>query len=323
MLSAAFKRVRPPTDMRRDSSCPSPNGFAVGESAAWRRTASRPARYLRPATTTLLAAPLSACHLALMEPKGQVAADEKTLIITATLLMLIVVVPVIAMTLYFAWKYRATNIAATYTPNWAYSHRIEAVVWAVPCAIVLVLGIVTWRSTHELDPYKPLVSSARPITIDVVALDWKWLFIYPEQRIATMQRDFVRVCRDRPVRDRPQPIRRGIAAGQHRDNARRRTCVAHVDVDDRGMRVRRPDEVRIGLPRHVEIVAVLALAAQQPGILAPGHRFSDPFRGKLFTRIQERHEVATVNLGRDPAVSQRICASLNLDAAGDQALRRR
>jgi len=133
-----------------------------------------------------MAALLSGCHASLLEPTGRIAADEKQLIITSTLLMLIVVVPVIFMTLYFAWKYRASNTSATYTPNWSYSHRIEAVVWAVPIAIILVLGVITWKTTHELDPYKPLESSVKPIEIQVVSLDWKWLFIYPEQHIATV-----------------------------------------------------------------------------------------------------------------------------------------
>jgi cytochrome o ubiquinol oxidase subunit II len=136
--------------------------------------------------TFAMAALLSGCHLSVLDPKGQVAADEKSLIITATLLMLLVVIPVIFLTLYFAWKYRESNTSATYTPNWSYSHRIEAVVWAVPIAIILVLGTITWKTTHELDPYKPLASNVKPITIQVVSLDWKWLFIYPDQHIATV-----------------------------------------------------------------------------------------------------------------------------------------
>ena len=136
--------------------------------------------------TFAMAALLGGCHASLLEPAGRVAADEKTLIITATLLMLLVVVPVILMTLWFAWHYRASNTSAAYTPNWSYSHRIEAVVWAVPIAIILVLGTLTWRTTHELDPYRPIASNVKPIEIQVVALDWKWLFIYPEQHIATV-----------------------------------------------------------------------------------------------------------------------------------------
>jgi cytochrome o ubiquinol oxidase subunit 2 len=134
-----------------------------------------------------MAAMLSGCSkMALWEPKGQVAADEKQLIITSTLLMLIVVIPVIVLTLWFAWHYRESNTKATYTPNWSYSHRIEAVCWGVPIAIILVLGTITWRTTHELDPYKPLASNVKPLEIQVVALDWKWLFIYPEQHIASV-----------------------------------------------------------------------------------------------------------------------------------------
>ena len=138
------------------------------------------------ALTFFATALLSGCNMTVLDPKGQVGVDEKNLIITSTLLMLIVVIPVIVLTLYFAWKYRESNTSATYTPNWSYSHRIEAVVWGIPCAIILVLGIITWKTTHDLDPYRPLDSKVKPVTIEVVALDWKWLFIYPDQHIATV-----------------------------------------------------------------------------------------------------------------------------------------
>jgi cytochrome o ubiquinol oxidase subunit II len=136
--------------------------------------------------TVALAALLSGCHMAVLDPQGQIGADEKSLIITSTLLMLIVVIPVIVLTLAFAWKYRASNTEATYMPNWSYSHRVEAVVWAVPCAIIAVLSVLTWKTTHQLDPFRPLDSNVKPITIEVVSLDWKWLFIYPDQHIATV-----------------------------------------------------------------------------------------------------------------------------------------
>jgi cytochrome o ubiquinol oxidase subunit 2 len=100
--------------------------------------------------------------------------------------MLIVVIPVIVLTLWFAWHYRASNTKATYTPNWSYSHRIEAVVWGIPIVIIAILGWITWYSTHKLDPFKPLESDVKPLEIQVVALDWKWLFIYPEQHIAAV-----------------------------------------------------------------------------------------------------------------------------------------
>ncbi|WP_223548948.1 ubiquinol oxidase subunit II [Pseudomonas sp. A-B-19] len=140
---------------------------------------------LLPLIGTLL---LSGCNMTLLNPKGQVGLDERNLIITATLLMLLVVVPVIIMTFLFAWKYRASNTNATYTPKWNHSTKIEIAVWAVPVLIIIALGYVTYKSTHALDPYKPLESDVKPVTIEVVALDWKWLFIYPEQGIATVNK---------------------------------------------------------------------------------------------------------------------------------------
>ncbi|BCX66239.1 ubiquinol oxidase subunit II [Pseudomonas izuensis] len=126
--------------------------------------------------------------MTLLDPKGQVGLDERNLIITATLLMLLVVIPVIVMTFLFAWKYRASNTSATYTPKWNHSTKIEIAVWAVPIMIIIALGYVTYKSTHALDPYRPLESDVKPVTIEVVALDWKWLFIYPEQGIATVNK---------------------------------------------------------------------------------------------------------------------------------------
>jgi cytochrome o ubiquinol oxidase subunit 2 len=131
---------------------------------------------------------LSGCNMTLLDPKGQVGLDERNLIITATLLMLLVVVPVIFMTFAFAWKYRASNKDAVYTPKWSHSTKIEIAVWTIPVLIIIALGYVTYKSTHALDPYKPLESDVKPITIEVVALDWKWLFIYPEQGIATVNK---------------------------------------------------------------------------------------------------------------------------------------
>ncbi|MEG1038830.1 MAG: ubiquinol oxidase subunit II [Pseudomonas sp.] len=131
---------------------------------------------------------LSGCNWTLLDPKGQVGIEQKNLILIATGLMLLVVIPVIFMTLAFAWKYRASNKAATYTPDWSHSTKIEVAVWTIPVLIIIALGYVTYKTTHELDPYRPLVSDVKPVQIDVVALDWKWLFIYPEQGIATVNK---------------------------------------------------------------------------------------------------------------------------------------
>ncbi|CAL8478831.1 cytochrome bo3 ubiquinol oxidase subunit 2 (plasmid) [Caballeronia sp. S22] len=129
---------------------------------------------------------LSGCKLEVLESKGVVGAAESSLIATATYTMLLVVVPVILLTLFIAWRYRASNRNATYAPKWAHSTAIEVVVWIIPAIIILYLGILTWKSTHELDPYKPLESSVKPINVEVVALDWKWLFIYPDLGVASV-----------------------------------------------------------------------------------------------------------------------------------------
>ncbi len=143
---------------------------------------------------------LAGCSSALLDPKGQVGAEQRTLILTAFGLMLIVVIPVIVMTLLFGWRYRRSNSVANYMPDWAHSNVIEAVVWIVPCAIIAVLALLTWKTSHSLDPHKPLESDVAPIEIQAVALDWKWLFIYPEQGVASVNEVAFPV--DTPVRFR-------------------------------------------------------------------------------------------------------------------------
>lgn len=132
---------------------------------------------------------LTACNTPMiLDPKGMIAAHEKQLMIDALLLMLTIVVPVIILTLLIARKYRASNTKAKYSPNWAHGTALEAGWWILPIIIISVLGTMTWRTTHELDPYKPLdvPGAGKPVTIQVIALDWKWLFIYPDQNIATI-----------------------------------------------------------------------------------------------------------------------------------------
>jgi cytochrome o ubiquinol oxidase subunit 2 len=127
-------------------------------------------------------------QIELLNPKGDIGAQERTLILLALGLMLLVVIPVIALTLVFAWRYRESNAAATYAPKWAHSTRIELVVWSIPCVIVAFLAVLIWRTTHSLDPYRPLDSNVAPVNVEVVALDWKWLFIYPDYGVATVNR---------------------------------------------------------------------------------------------------------------------------------------
>jgi cytochrome o ubiquinol oxidase subunit 2 len=139
-------------------------------------------RLLAPALALLL----GGCSLDVLNPKGLIGLDEKQLIMTSTWAMLIVVVPVILLTLVFAWRYRASNPNATYQPGWTHSTAVEVVIWTIPTLIILFLAVLTWNTTHTLDPYKPLASNRKPIDVQVVSLDWKWLFIYPELGIASV-----------------------------------------------------------------------------------------------------------------------------------------
>ncbi len=149
----------------------------------WHARAARAASRL---AALAMALSLGGCSMDLLDPRGAVGAQEKTLILVALGLMLLVVVPVIALTLWFGWHYRASNARAVYAPNWAHSTRIEVVVWAVPCVIVAILGVLIWRTTATLDPYRPLDATVKPVRVQVVALNWKWLFIYPDYGVATV-----------------------------------------------------------------------------------------------------------------------------------------
>ncbi len=134
----------------------------------------------------------------IFDPKGAIALAEKNLIITSVLLMLIVIIPVFILTFYFAYKYRENNTKATYAPEWSHSTKLEFVWWGIPILIILALGIITWKSSHDLDPYKPLpVNGKEPIVIQVVSLNWKWLFIYPNEQIATL--NYLNIPKDTPI----------------------------------------------------------------------------------------------------------------------------
>jgi cytochrome o ubiquinol oxidase subunit 2 len=122
----------------------------------------------------------------LMTPQGPVAADEKTILFNALAIMLVIVVPTILATLVFAWWFRASNKRARFRPSFVYSGRVELLTWSVPILVVLFLGGLTWVGSHELDPAEPLKSATPPMNIQVVSLDWKWLFIYPDKDIASV-----------------------------------------------------------------------------------------------------------------------------------------
>jgi cytochrome o ubiquinol oxidase subunit 2 len=138
---------------------------------------------------------LAGCNTVVMNPSGDIASQQGRLIVVSTILMLLIIVPVIALTIWFAWRYRKNNTAARYEPDWDHSTQLELVIWGAPLLIIIALGLLTWISTHTLDPYRPLSrldanrpipADAKTLTVEVVALDWKWLFIYPEQGVATV-----------------------------------------------------------------------------------------------------------------------------------------
>jgi cytochrome o ubiquinol oxidase subunit 2 len=132
-----------------------------------------------------------------LDTHGVIANKERDLIYLTVLLSLIVVVPVFAMLIVIGWKYRASNKKATYQPNYGGNKVIEAFWWGIPCAIILALAIITAYATHDLDPYKPIASANKPMTIQVVALQWRWLFIYPDQHVATL--NYVNIPENTPI----------------------------------------------------------------------------------------------------------------------------
>jgi cytochrome o ubiquinol oxidase subunit II len=129
---------------------------------------------------------LASCQEGVLDPHGPVGLSERVILFDATAIMLAVVIPVIVLTLAFAWWFRAGNRQAEYKPDWAYSGRIELIIWAIPALLIAFLGGMAWISSHDLDPPKPLVAKVPPVEIEVVSLDWRWLFIYPAQGIATV-----------------------------------------------------------------------------------------------------------------------------------------
>ena len=134
-------------------------------------------------TATLVAS----CRPAgVLDPQGPIAAAERLLLINSTAIMLVVVIPVILAILAFAWWYRASNPRASRSPDSSYEGRLEFVVWSIPALTVILLSGVIWIGSHQLDPRAPIPAKADPLRVDVVALDWKWLFIYPDQGIAAV-----------------------------------------------------------------------------------------------------------------------------------------
>jgi cytochrome o ubiquinol oxidase subunit II len=148
-----------------------------------RRTSAQAAHCAAIVATPML---LTGCAPAVLDPQGFIGLSERTILIDSLAIMLAIVVPTIAATIAFAWWFRASNTRATYLPDFEYSGRIELIVWSIPLLTVILLGGVAWIGSHDLDPAKPLPSSTPPLDVQVVSLDWKWLFIYPDQRVASV-----------------------------------------------------------------------------------------------------------------------------------------
>lgn len=166
-------------------------GFARGAKANATRGVARFGRGRGCLMVTALGLSLltAGCGLSdapILEPKGPVGLAERDLLFTAFYIMLIVIIPVFLLTLWIVIRYRASNKNAPYTPDWEYSLPLDAAVWLVPALIIVALGVLVWNNTHKLDPYRPLESAEAPLNVEVIAQDWKWLFIYPEQNIASV-----------------------------------------------------------------------------------------------------------------------------------------
>lgn len=140
---------------------------------------------------------LSTVNVEVLNPKGEIAARQRDLMVFATVLSLLVLVPVYVLAISFAYKYRESNKKAKYTPDWGHNRTYETIWWGLPVLLILILSIVTWNTTHSLDPFKPLASDAKPLEVQVVALQWKWLFIYPEQNVATV--NYLQIPVNRPI----------------------------------------------------------------------------------------------------------------------------
>lgn len=166
-------------------------------------------RCLRPLSMLGILPLVAGCNMVVLQPAGDIAMQQGRLVVMSTILMLLIIVPVVALTIFFAWRYRAANEEAQYEPDWDHSTQLELFIWAAPLLIIICLGALTWVGTHLLDPWRPLArtapgkavaASVKPLDVQVVALDWKWLFIYPEQGVATVNELALPV--GRPVRFR-------------------------------------------------------------------------------------------------------------------------
>jgi cytochrome o ubiquinol oxidase subunit II len=152
------------------------------------RTPNALATWLRVSSIASTAILMASCGEGVLDPHGPVGEAERVILYDSTAIMLAVVIPVIVLTLVFAWWFRAKNKRASYRPDWQYSGRIEMIIWSIPALVILFLGGIAWTGSHDLDPPAPLQESTPPLDIEVISLDWRWLFIYPHEGIASLNR---------------------------------------------------------------------------------------------------------------------------------------
>ena len=146
----------------------------------------RPKLFFLTANAATLLLLLAGCSGGVLEPQGPIGAANNQILFNALAIMLMIVVPTIISVLVFAWWFRASNTRARYQPGFVYSGRIELIVWAIPLLVILFLGGVIWIGAHDLDPFKPIETQEKPVEVQVVSLDWKWLFVYPELGVANV-----------------------------------------------------------------------------------------------------------------------------------------
>jgi cytochrome o ubiquinol oxidase subunit 2 len=146
------------------------------------------ATWLRAISITSAAMLMASCNEGVLDPRGPVGKAERVILYDSTAIMLAVIIPVIVLTLVFAWWFRARNSRARYRPDWEYSGRIEMIIWSIPTLVIVFLGGIAYTGSHDLDPPAPLQESTAPLDIEVISLDWRWLFIYPHEGIASLNR---------------------------------------------------------------------------------------------------------------------------------------
>ena len=149
---------------------------------------------MRVVAAAVLPLVLGGCDLGVLDPKGPIGVSERLILIDSLAIMLTIVLPVLAATVAFAWWFRESNAERTfYLPEWEFNGTLELVVWSIPLLVIIVLGGVAWFGSHALDPYKPLpvADGGKPVEVQVVSLDWKWLFIYPDEGVSTVNELYI------------------------------------------------------------------------------------------------------------------------------------